>query len=96
MSGPSQAPEEEGASGRSGVISPDDPRLQQVGFAKLLGENIDYVIKKYEVTLGRGTKTGAIDVPLGEGKQLSRLHARIVYDFSAGARKLGHGRCAIN
>lgn len=41
----------------SPTIAPNDPRLQQCGFAKLQGEGIEHVMRKYEITLGRVSKS---------------------------------------
>lgn len=96
MSGPTHAPEEDGAGGaaQTPAVAPDDPRLLQIGFAKLQGPSIDYVIRKYDIMMGRGTKPGTIDLGLGDGKQLSRQHARIFFDFGSGdaSRVGGCGR----
>lgn len=64
-------------------ISLEDPRIHQVGFARLLGTpHIDHIVNKYEVVLGRRNKNKAIDVALGDTMSVSRQHARIYYDFS--------------
>lgn len=39
-------------------VSASDPRLQKVGFAKLLGDGVEYYIRKYEIVLGRKSKVG--------------------------------------
>ena len=61
-------------------ISTQDPRLPKVGFAKLIGKDLDYTMRKYEITLGRKSKQD-IDVILGETQSLSRHHATIKYNF---------------
>lgn len=62
-------------------VSPDDFRLQQVGFARLIGNDIDYLMCKYEITLGRKSKNTKLDVVLGDTMSLSRTHAKISYNF---------------
>lgn len=61
----------------------DDPRLRRCGFAKLFGDGgkLDYVIRKYEILLGRHSKTKAVDVSLEQHKLASREHAYIRYNF---------------
>eukprot|EP00798_Chlamydomonas_sp_ICE-L_P007661 gene7661-815_t len=61
-------------------ISKSDPRLLQAGFAKLEGDDFSYTVRSYEVTLGRVSKT-PVDVALGENMNVSRLHAKISYNF---------------
>lgn len=63
---------------------PADPRVQDVGFAKLQGSGISHVMKKYEITLGRASKDARPDVVLGDTKSVSRQHARIYYNFDSG------------
>lgn len=47
----------------------DHAKLSQFGFAKLLGmrgdEPVEYIIRKYEVILGRNSKNSTADVVLG-------------------------------
>ena len=64
-------------------VPPDDPRLSQCGFAKLCGDGgkLDYVIRSYEVLLGRASKGKSVDVQLAEHKAVSREHAYIRYYF---------------
>eukprot|EP00877_Chromochloris_zofingiensis_P010598 jgi/Chrzof1/5792/Cz16g16020.t1 len=62
-------------------IASDDPRLDRCGFAKLVGDGVEYHIKKYEVMLGRRSKSTALDVVLGDNMNISRLHAAIKYNF---------------
>ncbi len=50
-------------------LSADDPRLGRVAFAKLQGDGLEYFIRKYEVLLGRKSKSTELDIVLG--KQLS-------------------------
>jgi hypothetical protein len=46
-----------------------DPRLKRCGFAKLIGtsnnEPLEYYIAKYEIVLGRNSKSCFVDVVLG-------------------------------
>ena len=44
----------------------NDPRVALCGFCKLEGDGLDFVSKRYEVTLGRRSKTTPLDVVLGE------------------------------
>lgn len=74
-------------SGASRGVSPDDPRLPRVGFAHLYGASVDYVVRKYDVLIGRSSKTSTVDVMLGDVKLLSREHARIRYDKAKGAKR---------
>lgn len=56
----------------------------EVGFAKLQGEDFEYFMQTYSITLGRSSKNFTVDVDLsslGGGMNISRLHARIFYDF---------------
>ena len=70
-------------------VSPDDPRIQRVGFARLVGNDLDYLMRKYEITLGRRSKNSTLDVILGDTMSLSRNHAKISYSFERSKRKLG-------
>jgi len=47
-------------------VAPQDYRLQKVGFCKLVGENIEFYAKKYEINIGRKTKAGNLDIVIGE------------------------------
>lgn len=74
-------------------VHPDDPRLARCGFAKLFGDSgrLDYIVRKYEVSLGRPSKGKAVDVQLAD-KVVSREHAHIRYNFGTselGVAKLG-------
>ncbi|GAX81600.1 hypothetical protein CEUSTIGMA_g9028.t1 [Chlamydomonas eustigma] len=62
-------------------IDPDDPRIQKVAYAKLLGEGIEVFIRKLEITLGRTTKSMPLDVVLGDNMNISRQHAKINYNL---------------
>lgn len=58
--------------------------IVNVGFAKLQGENFEYYMQTYSIILGRNSKKSAVDVDLqslGGGPNISRLHARLFYDF---------------
>ena len=53
-------------------------------YAKLQGENFVYYIRTLALTLGRrvpGSET--VDVDLGPSRNISRVHARIEYDFQS-------------
>jgi len=65
-------------------VSPSDPRLQAVGFAKLLGkgEPFEFVVRKYEVMFGRRSKT-AVDIVIGEQATLSRCGRRVQSLFTS-------------
>ena len=51
-------------------LSADDPRLGRVAFAKLQGEGLEYFIRKYEVLLGRKSKSTELDIVLGKHMML--------------------------
>lgn len=70
------------------AISPDDPRLQKAGFARLVGRGIDYTLRKYECTMGRKSKAKNVDLELGDTMSISRKHACISYNFEKGIRLL--------
>lgn len=56
----------------------------EAGFAKLKGEDFEYYMQSYSITLGRDSKKSTVDVDLhelGGGMNISRQHARIYYDF---------------
>jgi pSer/pThr/pTyr-binding forkhead associated (FHA) protein len=59
----------------------EDARVSKVGFAKIIGKDLDYVVNKYDIVLGRQNKNRSVDVSLGDVKSVSRQHARIFYDF---------------
>ncbi len=46
-------------------LSPDDHRIKQIGFAKLLGEDLELYAKRYEIVIGRKSKSSVVDVVLG-------------------------------
>lgn len=62
-------------------VSPDDPRIAKSGFALLKGQDMEYYVKKYELVLGRNSKSTNLDVVLGENMNISRQHATIRYNF---------------
>lgn len=47
-------------------LSADDPRLGRVAFAKLQGDGLEYFVRKYEVLLGRKSKSTELDIVLGK------------------------------
>nr|XP_040245773.1 uncharacterized protein LOC120964851 [Aegilops tauschii subsp. strangulata] len=54
------------------------------GFAKLQGEDFQYIMQSYEIIVGRNSKKGNVDIDLstvGEDRDVSLRHARIFYDF---------------
>eukprot|EP00854_Cymbomonas_tetramitiformis_P004367 gene4367-5373_t len=53
----------------------------RVGFAKLQGKDFEYFVQKYNVSLGRKSKSSNVDVVLGDNMNLSRHHASIIYNF---------------
>lgn len=70
-------------------VPADDPRLGRCGFAKLVGNGgkLNYIMRTYEVLLGRHSKTKQVDVPLAEHKAVSREHAYIRYNFDKSERR---------
>uniref|UniRef100_A0A061QN52 Forkhead-associated domain-containing family protein n=1 Tax=Tetraselmis sp. GSL018 TaxID=582737 RepID=A0A061QN52_9CHLO len=75
------------------MVRSTDPRVQQFGFAKLLGTaNFPspgyYIVKKYEIVLGRKSKSSNLDIVLGDNMNISRKHAKIVFNFAKGAFQL--------
>ncbi|QDZ19019.1 FHA domain-containing protein [Chloropicon primus] len=58
--------------------------VKKVGFARLKGvegSDIDYLLKKYEIFIGRKSKSTPVDVVLGNSMSISRKHAKISYNF---------------
>ncbi|GBG62646.1 hypothetical protein CBR_g31665 [Chara braunii] len=56
----------------------------KAGFAKLQGEDFEYFMQSYSITLGRNSKKASVDLDLtdkGGGMNISRQHARIFYHF---------------
>lgn len=47
------------------VVAPDDYRIEQIGFAKFLSEDLEVCAKKYEIVIGRNSKSSYADVILG-------------------------------
>lgn len=76
------------------VVTPDDPRLDRIGFAKLHGEGIEVYAKKYEVIIGRRSKSTNLDIVLGDNMNVSRQHAKIVYSPARGELTL-HRRLQV-
>lgn len=63
-------------------ISANDPRVPRCGFARLVGEGgLDYILRKYECTMGRRSKAANQDVVLGDVMSISRNHAEIKWSF---------------
>mmetsp|Transcript_12400 Transcript_12400/g.21930 ORF Transcript_12400/g.21930 Transcript_12400/m.21930 type:complete len:190 (-) Transcript_12400:654-1223(-) len=58
-----------------------DPRIWGVGYARLYGKDVDYVIRKHAIVLGRASKSGSTDVVLGDNMNISRAHAKITFNF---------------
>ena len=57
----------------------------EAGFAKLQGKDFEYYMQTYSIILGRNSKKSTVDVDLSSldgGMNISRHHARIVYDFA--------------
>ncbi len=62
----------------------EDADVEKVGFAKLKGAtgvDIEYTVKKYEIFIGRKSKSTPVDVVLGNSMSISRKHAKISYNF---------------
>lgn len=64
-----------------GPVALDDPRLQRCGFAKLVGEGVEVFVRKFEIVMGRNSKSTTLDVVLGDNMNISRQHAKIVFNF---------------
>ena len=60
-------------------LSADDPRLGRVAFAKLQGDGLEYFIRKYEVLLGRKSKSTELDIVLGENFSAPQSLLDLVY-----------------
>uniref|UniRef100_M8C111 Uncharacterized protein n=1 Tax=Aegilops tauschii TaxID=37682 RepID=M8C111_AEGTA len=71
------------------------------GFAKLQGEDFQYIMQSYEIIVGRNSKKGNVDIDLstvGEDRDVSLRHARIFYDFqhrSFALEVLGQHGCYV-
>ncbi|KAJ3671914.1 hypothetical protein LUZ60_007993 [Juncus effusus] len=68
---------------KSGRTEPEN----EVGFAKLQGEDFEFYMQTYSIIIGRSSKKmgGEVDLDLsgiGGGMNISRRHARIFYDFT--------------
>lgn len=64
------------------MVDATDPRLLQCGFAKLTGDGVDYVFRKYDICIGRENGKVELDVSIGGNQMnISRKHARIAYNF---------------
>ena len=59
------------------MVAHDDPRLAKVGFAKLVGSGLELYTKKHEITLGRLSKSGHVDVVLGKGRCMCLLSSHL-------------------
>lgn len=46
-------------------LAADDPRISRIAFAKLQGDGFEYFVRKYEVLLGRKSKSTELDIVLG-------------------------------
>ena len=73
----------------------------EAGFAKLQGEDFQYIMQSYEIIVGRNSKKGKVDLDLsavGGDRDVSRRHARIFYDFqhrSFALEVLGQHGCYV-
>lgn len=83
------APSAPSLSNESGAMADMDARVKRCGFARLHGEEVDYIVRKYDILLGRKSKASAVDVVLGDHMSVSRQHARIYYNFKT--RTMGGG-----
>lgn len=83
------APAAPSLSNESGAVADMDARVKRCGFARLYGEEVDYIVRKYDILLGRKSKASAVDVVLGDHMSVSRQHARIYYNFKT--RTMGCG-----
>ena len=50
-----------------------DERIACCGFARLVGKNVDYLMNKYEIALGRQSKNSTLDVILGTSLVQAKL-----------------------
>lgn len=64
------------ASALCAMVAADDPRLGKVGFAKLVGSGIELYAKKHEITMGRLSKSGHVDIVLG-GCSSTQMHVEL-------------------
>ena len=51
-------------------LEANDPRLSRVAYAKLQGDGFEYFVRKYEVLLGRKSKSTELDIVLGKHYKL--------------------------
>lgn len=65
-----------------------DPRLEQCGFAKIVWDDQEYYVRKYEIVIGRKSKSSNLDIVLGDNMNISRQHAVIRYNFDRGSWEL--------
>ncbi|XBI82438.1 hypothetical protein VPH35_091121 [Triticum aestivum] len=71
------------------------------GFAKLQGKDFQYIMQSYEIIVRCNSKKGKVDFDLsavGGDRDVSRLHARIFYDFqhrSFSLEVLGQHGCYV-
>ena len=54
-------------------LEANDPRLSRVAYAKLQGDGFEYFVRKYEVLLGRKSKSTELDIVLGKHYKLWKL-----------------------
>lgn len=54
--------------------------MELLSYAKLEGRNIDFVMTKKRVMIGRNSKQGDVDVNMGYSKFISRRHLEIALD----------------
>ena len=54
------------------TVPPEDPRLERCGFCKLYGPELEFYSKRYDIQIGRRSKSTKLDVVLG-GARLSAL-----------------------
>jgi hypothetical protein len=47
------------------TVLPDDPRLERCGFCKLHGPDFEFISKRYDIQIGRRSKSAKLDVVLG-------------------------------
>lgn len=47
------------------TVLPDDPRLERCGFCKLHGPDFEFFSKRYDIQIGRRSKSAKLDVVLG-------------------------------
>lgn len=53
-------------------LAADDSRISRIAFAKLQGDGFEYFVRKYEVLLGRKSKSTELDIVLGALHMLQR------------------------